>query len=318
MVSIALPIYNGEKYLAECVDSILAQTDTDWELIASDDASADRSVEILKAYADPRIRVIRNQGPRGIFQNLNNAIRHAAGDYIQIFNQDDVMTPGLLQKQVEALTRHPAAGMVFCKKQNIDETGAPIDTASQATTRGYHTLLPELMDASKGYQYFTAFGCIPGNLSPVMITRKAWAETGAFNESFPYAGDFEYWVRVSENFGVVFNDDYLCKVRTHATRASSVLGKKNLGLVGQMFTINRSLLDRYPDGEQRAKAASYLQRTVGIYQLHTVTRFALAGKAKAIREIWPQFHGVFSIRHLWWKYLRYRLDKKRASDYPLF
>lgn len=318
MISIVLPIYNGQEYIQQCIESILKQTYTDWELIVSDDHSWDRTIEIIKSYKDPRIKIIQNNAQRGIFQNMNNAIRHASGDYIQLFNQDDVMLSTMLERQISLLYKYPDAGMVFCKKYNINEAGEAIEVPSSSATTHFHSVLPELITPQEGYQYFVAFGCIPGNLSPVMITREAWNKAGAFNENFHYAGDFEYWVRISETFSISFNNQYLCEVRTHMARASNVLGKKDLRITSQLFTINRSLLKRYRDIHQREKATSYLQRTVGIYQLHSLIRFLLAGKIREVREIRSQFHGIFSIRKLWWKYLRYQLSKKRYTDYPIF
>ena len=103
MISVCMATYNGEKYLREQVDSILAQLDSDDELIVSDDGSTDSTIEILKSYGDPRIKIFNNSTDHGVNGNFENALRHASGEYIFLSDQDDVWLPGKAQACVEAL-----------------------------------------------------------------------------------------------------------------------------------------------------------------------------------------------------------------------
>jgi glycosyltransferase involved in cell wall biosynthesis len=89
--------YNGEKYIKAQIDSILCQISKDDELIISDDGSTDNTLEIVKACADPRIKVFENYGMHGYAHNFENALRHAAGDYIFLSDQDDVWLPHKVQ-----------------------------------------------------------------------------------------------------------------------------------------------------------------------------------------------------------------------------
>lgn len=95
--------YNGEMYLREQVDSILRQLAENDELIVSDDGSTDHTVELLKGYNDPRIKVVNNTLHKGVKGNFENALRIAKGDYIFLADQDDVWMPGKVENCVAAL-----------------------------------------------------------------------------------------------------------------------------------------------------------------------------------------------------------------------
>lgn len=93
MISVCMATYNGEKYLREQVDSILAQLGENDELMVSDDGSTDSTIDILKSYNDSRIKILKNKGNHGVNGNFENALSHANGDYIFLSDQDDVWLP---------------------------------------------------------------------------------------------------------------------------------------------------------------------------------------------------------------------------------
>src|SRR5262245_31410059 len=109
-VSIGVPVYNGERYLRECIDSILGQTFRDFELILSDNASTDATRTICEAYAtrDPRVRYYRNEQNLGACRNFNRCVELARGDYFLWAAHDDAIAPEYLARCVEALDRDPS------------------------------------------------------------------------------------------------------------------------------------------------------------------------------------------------------------------
>ena len=125
-VSIGLPVFNGEKYLEEALDSILAQTYTDFELIISDNASTDRTQQICRAYAtkDSRIRYCRNGKNLGASKNFNRVFELASGEYFKWAAHDDVLAPKFLQKCVSVLNQDPSIVLCHSKTGRIDEHGA--------------------------------------------------------------------------------------------------------------------------------------------------------------------------------------------------
>src|SRR5690606_198612 len=106
VVSVVMAVRNGERHLREAIDSILHQAYPDFELILIDDASTDRTADILASYGDDRIRVLRNDRHLGLSASLNRGIREARGRYIARLDADDVAEPERFARQVDFLDRH--------------------------------------------------------------------------------------------------------------------------------------------------------------------------------------------------------------------
>ena len=124
-VSIGLPVYNGEEFIAEAIDSILAQTYTDFELIISDNASTDKTPAICRLYAqkDSRIRFHRNKANIGPARNFNAIVRLSGGEYFQLLAHDDVLAPEFTAKSVQVLDQDPAIVLCFSQEVMIDQAG---------------------------------------------------------------------------------------------------------------------------------------------------------------------------------------------------
>ena len=124
-VSVGLPVYNGQRFLEEAIDSILAQTFTDFELIISDNGSTDNTHAICTSYArrDCRIRYLRNDLNRGGAWNYNNVFAAARGEYFKWAAHDDVLSPKFLERCVEALDSNPNAVLSYTETTVIDENG---------------------------------------------------------------------------------------------------------------------------------------------------------------------------------------------------
>lgn len=124
-VSIGLPVYNGERFLGQALDSLLAQTFDDFELIISDNASTDRTHEICAAYAakDRRIRCVRNSVNIGANRNFNRVFQISQGMYFKWASADDFCHMDLLKRCLEALDQGPSVVLVYPKTRFIDEHG---------------------------------------------------------------------------------------------------------------------------------------------------------------------------------------------------
>lgn len=122
-VSLGIPVYNGEKYLEETLNSILAQTYTDFELVISDNGSTDRTQQICEQYAqkDPRVKYFRNAKNIGIAPNYNRAFELCSGEYFKWTDYDDLLQPDFVLKCIEGLDKNPSAAVCFPKTRLIDE-----------------------------------------------------------------------------------------------------------------------------------------------------------------------------------------------------
>ncbi|MEH1791893.1 glycosyltransferase family 2 protein [Nostoc sp.] len=125
-LSIGLPVYNGEKFIKEAIDSLLAQTFEDFELIISDNASTDKTEEICRAYAekDKRICYYRNDQNIGCARNFNRVFKLSSGEYFKWAAYDDLHAPDFIKKCVEVLDQDPS--IILCHSQTyfIDEEGS--------------------------------------------------------------------------------------------------------------------------------------------------------------------------------------------------
>lgn len=127
-VSIGLPVFNAERFVAETIDSILAQTFEDFELIISDNASTDGTEKLCLRYAanDGRIRYVRSRENLGLAHNYNQTFRLASGEYFKWAAHDDVLRPTFLERCVESLERDPSLVMSYTQWAPIDEAGNPV------------------------------------------------------------------------------------------------------------------------------------------------------------------------------------------------
>lgn len=213
-VSICLPTYNGEKYLTEAIESVIAQSETDWELLICDDHSADGSFEIAESFArkDRRIKATRNHLRLGLFPNYNHCMALAAGEYIKLFAQDDRLMPSALSVLLEAFDDSTVA-LSSCAKHWVDENGAVVDTIREfdADTKisTDDVIFGNLMN-------FTNW---VGEPSCVMFPRR-FVGTG-FDTALYHSGDIEFWFRVLGNGVLHYSSSVQCCFRRHSSSESS-------------------------------------------------------------------------------------------------
>jgi glycosyltransferase involved in cell wall biosynthesis len=127
-VSVGLPVYNGERYLSEALDSLIAQTFDNFELIICDNASTDQTEQICRSYldGDKRIRYFRNETNLGAAKNYRRTFELSSGQYFRWANHDDLSGPEFLARCVEVLDREPSVILTYPKTKLIDERGQAI------------------------------------------------------------------------------------------------------------------------------------------------------------------------------------------------
>jgi len=189
LVSVAMPAYNCEKYVAEAIESIINQTYTNWELICVDDGSTDRTLEIMQEYAakDPRIRVYTNKENRGRPYTRNKGINLAQGAMIAVQDADDVSLPHRLEEGVEILATDPDIALVGAGSIVVDEDGEEIG-------RFVPPLLTESLDA------ILARHNVPFGHGSVLVKAGAVRAVGGYDEFFSVADDYDLYVRMAQRF----------------------------------------------------------------------------------------------------------------------
>ena len=128
-VTIGVPVYNGQKYIRFTMDSLLAQTFTDFEIIVTDNCSTDTTPQIVQEYAarDPRVRYVRNETNIGPARNYNVSLELARGEFFKWNPADDVCAPDFLAKCVAALDAHPEAVLAYPRTNVIDTEGKVVN-----------------------------------------------------------------------------------------------------------------------------------------------------------------------------------------------
>jgi len=194
-----MAVYNGERYMREAVDSILAQTFPDFEFIIVDDASTDSTPAILDSYNDPRLVRLRNEDNIGLTRSLIRGLTPARGEYIARMDADDVSLPERLERQVAYLDAHPEVGLVAAPFVFMDEAGNEKTVSRPPTDRCQ--LRAVLV---RGNQFCHG----------VAMFRRACLDTvGGYRDAFRYAQDYDLWLRILERYEVACLDDVLYKYR---------------------------------------------------------------------------------------------------------
>lgn len=161
-VSMGLPVYNGENYLAEALDSLLAQTFQDFELIIRDNASTDGTETICREYAerDRRIRYFRNPRNIGAAPNFNLVFRQARGEYFKWCAHDDVCAPEFLTRCVDVLDWDESAVLAYPKTMIIDEKGDPVQVYGRKLATDSPEKAVRFQALLEGHNCYEVFGLI--------------------------------------------------------------------------------------------------------------------------------------------------------------
>lgn len=198
-VTVIIPSYNCEAYIAETIDSILNQTFRDVELIVVDDGSTDRTRKIVESYG-PSVRLITQSNAR-VCAARNRGIREAKGEFICLMDHDDYWYPEKLSRQLEEFEKHPEAGAVystfirwhrdkdgnFPAPESFDRASYPDDTDPDFSGWIYHQFLLDCWMLT----------------STAMFPAEVFRRCGMFEETLPYSEDWELWVRISREYPMI-------------------------------------------------------------------------------------------------------------------
>lgn len=203
LVSVLMPVYNAQRYLAAAVESILNQTLTDFEFLIVDDGSTDRSLKILQRYAqqDPRIRLI-SRANTGFVRALNEMLPLAQAELIARMDADDVAMPERLARQVAFLQHHPEVVCVGGAQDWIDEAGRFLLHHPEAE-----------QDAE--IQQLALTGQTPINHPSALMRRSAVMQVGGYDESMYPAEDLDLWLKLGEIGKLANLRDTVLQYRQH-------------------------------------------------------------------------------------------------------
>ncbi|MGD2174237.1 MAG: glycosyltransferase family 2 protein [Candidatus Brocadiaceae bacterium] len=317
-VSVVIPAYNAEDYLQEALESVFAQTFTDYEVIVVDDASTDGTPEMLRGYEESgRIRVLTHQRNRGLSASRNSGIRAARGEFVTFLDADDVWRPERLAYHMAVMERNPEimflsnSGWWF--KEGEELRFPPLPENPELTEVSWEAL---------------ALGASPFSASNALVRREVLDEVGLFDERLRAAEDRDMWLRIARRFGTVRASGYVHGYRRHAgsMTADPEHMKRNMKMV-----LGKALRDARPSLRHRAYAQLYLDVAITCYTVDR--RFAALGNLGKSVLAWPfvlasPAHPTPLIRWIWagkmllgrelferlWGFVRGRLIGPRGKD----
>jgi glycosyltransferase involved in cell wall biosynthesis len=278
-LSVVIPTYNTSAFLADAVDSALAQEGTRAEVIVVDDGSTDATPALLERYGD-RITVIRQEN-RGLPAARNRGIAASSSTFVAFLDADDAWEPHKSLKQLAYMREHPDCGLVFCDAYRIDEQGRRVGGV----------MIGDLdLDDGRcvGRLFQTNFIVVPGT----MVRRSVLEAVGGFDESLPSVEDYDLWLRIAAVSTIGMLPEALARYRVHGGQMS---GNRERMLAAELRVL-RNALDRSPE-IQRLPPAKVSRRFARLYDesgwwdLREGLLARASGKfARAVRAdpLWPR------------------------------
>ena len=270
-VSILMSAYNAERYIKEAIDSALAQTYKNFELVIIDAASKDKTVEIVESYKDPRIRLIKH-GYEPIIATRNGLLKEAKGEYFTFLDSDDIYLPDRLEEEVKFLDAHPDVAVVYCDLRYF------FDSAPEKLYRhryDFHSkdVFRDLLEK----MFITN--------TTVMFRRAVYEKLGGYNESLGLVEDWEYFLRITHaGYKIVFLEKDLVRYRlrwdSHTNFARQVAIKQSA--VNIFEDLNKKMT---PD----ERTTFDMERHIAKQKENLVIALLSNGKKK---EAWTLYAGI--------------------------
>ncbi len=231
-----MPVHNGARFLRPAIDSVLAQTFRDFELLVVDDDSSDESVAIARHYSDARVRSLSGHGRHGLSGTLNIGLNAATGQYLARLDHDDVAHPDRIARQVAFLDRRPDVALVGSLARLVDEDTRDIGTVKRPLSavgiRWYSLVENPLIHSSVMFRLDVARGL------------------GGYDASLAYAEDFDLWSRILERHAVENLDEHLVSYRRwSSSKMSAVEEDADNPRRQQLHGIMAALIKRRVDAE---------------------------------------------------------------------
>ncbi|MDD5097241.1 MAG: glycosyltransferase [Candidatus Omnitrophica bacterium] len=206
-VSVIIPVFNGERFIKESLESAINQSYKNLEIIVVDDGSTDGTAKVIATMADNRIKYLHTQN-RGVSTARNYGIKNSDGEYIALLDYDDLWLSGKIEEQVKQAEKYPDAGLFYCRFYIIDGQGGIIGESNAQSSKD---ILKDLL----------LIGNIIGPPSSTLIRKKTFDEIGVFDTELSTSADWDLWIRITYKSNAVLLPDYLLKYRMHGKNMHS-------------------------------------------------------------------------------------------------
>ncbi|HEV2421507.1 MAG TPA: glycosyltransferase family A protein [Candidatus Acidoferrales bacterium] len=287
-VSIIVPNYNHARFLRQRIDTILAQTFQDFELILLDDCSTDDSRSILSSYSsDPRVRLDFNDANSGsTYKQWNKGVRLARCEYVWIAESDDYADERFLERLVPALDSKPEVVFVTCRSLHVGEDGQPQPYAEIDLPYlvRYDTTI-EVDGREECRNHFVSINTVY-NASSVLFRKSVYDQVGGADETFRFCGDWKLWAAMALSGRIVYVSKELNYRRVHHATVTS--GSEREGLAqAEYLRVMRWLLGKVRPTDSARQGMTQVVRwswtpAVSSWHLPLRTRFSILRDAIAV------------------------------------
>jgi glycosyltransferase involved in cell wall biosynthesis len=223
LVSVCIPVFNGERFILDCINSVLEQSYTNLELVILDNCSTDSTPEIVKKVKDERIRYIKNEVNIGAINNFSKCVEEARGGYFVLLPHDDMLLPGCLLNYVKQL-EDPKIGFVYSAIHVIDENGDMLSTKinhDKDEIYNSEEVIADIVD------YF-----VPIQLTMVRI--HILKKLGGFDITYGLFCDVNLWLRVAlDGWGAFYNSEPYSSHRSHDQQGQNAFTNYNLEVLSE-------------------------------------------------------------------------------------
>lgn len=206
-ISVCMPSYNQGNLIGESIESVLNQTYENFELIILDNASTDNSIDVIRSYTDPRIRLYQNEQNIGCYNNCNKAIEYARGEFIAFLHSDDLYDKNFLEEIVKAYNTNPDKKIFLSAIYKMDQLLGTLSPCYPYKSSGVKTQKEVLI----GLAYENNIG----NGISVVIHKDCINKVGGFNSEFSYAADYDLFMRLANEYEFVYINKALAYYRLH-------------------------------------------------------------------------------------------------------
>lgn len=249
-LSILIPVYNAERYIAKTIESVLAQTYTDWELIIVEDRSTDNSFDVVKHYEalhPEKIKVYQNTSNLGMMQNWNTGIDLCKSELFVKLDADDIWLPSFLEKSIAVIDKYPEVGLVFTKYVNIDEDGNIIPNSEIilpdfAKEKPFSTIPLVHLGQKKMLSYYI----LRQGLS--IMRRNIFDKIGKYRflitKDTQAATDTEFYYRIGMHYDIFCIDEALYQYRIHKASISRMDFDNQLSSLKE-FELKTTIINYY-------------------------------------------------------------------------
>jgi glycosyltransferase involved in cell wall biosynthesis len=203
-VSVIIPAFNASAFIIEAIESVVCQTLDGVEIIVVDDGSSDETVSLVRTFGKA-IKLI-TQSNRGASEARNRGVREASGEFVAFLDADDLWEPNKLSRQMAAVGR--GDGICYTDRVNFGQLGALSELQSDGVLQ------------PSGNVYRDLLLCNFITTSSVLMRRQLFLDLGGFNKCLRVAHDWDLWLRVAENYTVVFCAEPLVRYRVHSSGIS--------------------------------------------------------------------------------------------------